>query len=245
VLFGQALAGAPWLSPLPTWEVFLAHVLLLQDVLGIDSLSAGAWYVAIDLQLFALLATLVWVCRRGGRELAASAAPALVALLTGAAALVFNHQQRLDVWAIYFFSAYGLGALTAWASADPRARRWWLLGLALVLLDWLLAPRERPLWTLATVVALYASTRLPSLAAPGAWLRRATHGLADLSYSVFVCHFAAIVLASGLWQAWQLKGLPMAWAITGLGWLLALALALGVHALCERTVAPVRRRLAA
>ena len=36
------------------WGV-LAHLLLLQDLLAVDALSAGVWYVAIDFQLFALL----------------------------------------------------------------------------------------------------------------------------------------------------------------------------------------------
>ena len=31
-----------------TWDQIAAHVLLLQDILGFDSLSAGFWFVAID-----------------------------------------------------------------------------------------------------------------------------------------------------------------------------------------------------
>lgn len=243
LLAGPALADAEWVSPLPSLGVFLAHVFLLQDVLEIPSISAGAWYVAIDLQLFGLLAALAWLCQRSGRDLAASAAPAWVALATGAGALVFNHRAQLDVWAIYFFPAYGLGVLTAWAAAHPRAHRWWLLGLALVVLDWLLAPRERPLWTLATAAALYGSTCLPSTTVQRGWLRSATERLSDLSYPVFVCHFAAIILASGLWTAWQLQGAGLAWGVMGMAWLLSVGLALAVERVCERTVSPVRQRL--
>lgn len=43
------------LSAPPTLGQGLAHLLLVQDVLGVDALSAGVWYVAIDLQLYALV----------------------------------------------------------------------------------------------------------------------------------------------------------------------------------------------
>ena len=39
----------------PSPMQFFAHLLLLQDVIGKEALSAGIWYVAIDLQLYAAL----------------------------------------------------------------------------------------------------------------------------------------------------------------------------------------------
>lgn len=44
----------PSVSAEPTVWQLLAHVLLLQDVLDQEALSAGVWYVAIDFQLFAM-----------------------------------------------------------------------------------------------------------------------------------------------------------------------------------------------
>jgi peptidoglycan/LPS O-acetylase OafA/YrhL len=41
-----------------------AHALLLHDVLGVEALSAGAWYVAIDFQLYAFTGLLLWTCGR-------------------------------------------------------------------------------------------------------------------------------------------------------------------------------------
>lgn len=38
-----------------------AHALLLHGVLGYESLSAGAWYVAIDFQLYMLTVLLLWL----------------------------------------------------------------------------------------------------------------------------------------------------------------------------------------
>ena len=49
------LMNHPATPAAPTLAQFLAHLLLLQGILGFDSLSAGVWYVAIDFQLYALL----------------------------------------------------------------------------------------------------------------------------------------------------------------------------------------------
>jgi hypothetical protein len=49
-----------WVTPWPSPWDFLAHLLLLQDLLHIPSLSAGAWYVSIDFQLYCCWA---WVRR--------------------------------------------------------------------------------------------------------------------------------------------------------------------------------------
>ena len=42
-----------------TLAQFLAHLFFLQGILGLDSISAGAWYVAIDWQLYSVLALLL------------------------------------------------------------------------------------------------------------------------------------------------------------------------------------------
>ena len=49
----------PWfvhdsLSAPPSLAQLLAHALLLHDLTGVEALSAGVWYVAIDFQLFIL-----------------------------------------------------------------------------------------------------------------------------------------------------------------------------------------------
>ena len=52
----ESISAAPSLSQLA------AHALLLHSVLGYESLSAGAWYVAIDFQLYAGSVLLLWLC---------------------------------------------------------------------------------------------------------------------------------------------------------------------------------------
>src|SRR5690606_19828238 len=101
-----------------------ANALLLQDIAGEDALSAGAWYVAIDFQLFAL-SVLLWAGVRAlpgawAQRHGAALAQAVVVAGVAASLWVFNRMAGLDMWAVYFFGAYGLGILAYWAVHSPR-----------------------------------------------------------------------------------------------------------------------------
>jgi peptidoglycan/LPS O-acetylase OafA/YrhL len=114
----------PWLTadlaaPFPDWGQWLSHVAMVQSILGMESLSAGAWYVAMDFQLFALLTLLLWLCGGGNTRRAQTG----VALLCMMSLLLFNRHAKLDVWAVYFFGAYGLGALAWWARRTGHTTR--------------------------------------------------------------------------------------------------------------------------
>ena len=74
-------------------------------------MTVGAWYVAIEFQLFVLLNVLVWgLWRLGARHAAVIVS---VALLCLASQWYFNRDAEWDRWALYFFESYGLGALLA------------------------------------------------------------------------------------------------------------------------------------
>lgn len=196
---GHELAHEDWLSPLPSVGVFLAHLFFLQDVLGIEAMSAGVWYVAIDMQLFALFILLAHISRRLEIPLAQTHAPALVAGATVASIHIFSKASMLDVWAIYYLSAYGLGALVSWARDCAGARKWLWITVALLLLDWAADPRPRPVLALATAFFLYSLSHV-RWSNPRAKLAAAIRYLSDVSYSTFVSHFAVIIAISGLWE---------------------------------------------
>ena len=229
----RALIDHPTIPEAPTLLQVLAHLLMVQDVAGLEALSAGVWYVAIDLQLFALVALLCGL-RRGIARPARSALTALL-LLAGVtlSLLLFNREPDLDVWAIYFFGAYGLGMLAHWAvsARRPVSRIGWLLailtltGLALWL-DW----RVRILLagTSALVLALLVplDLRLP------AWLARPVAALSHISYTVFLLHYPVLLLTGALiGRLWpdapqvHALGLVLAWVLSLLaGWALQSAL---------------------
>lgn len=238
-LVGHHLAHEDWLSPQPTPGVLLAHLLLLQDVLGIPSMSAGAWYVAIDLQLFALLLLLARLTTRAGTAPRLPLLFALVALTTAASLLIFSREPGLDEWAIYFFGAYGLGALAGLVARLRHTWPWLAALLLLMLLDMLREPRVRPALAGITALVLLAVAARPW---PARWprLEGLVRYLSDISYSVFVCHFAVIILVSGVWERLQASGQAPAVLAVALVWGLSLGVGALVQALVERRLRGVR-----
>lgn len=198
----------------PTLWQFVAHGLLVHSLLGVDSLSAGVWYVAIDVQLFALLLGLLWLGRRLGWV-----APLLVVTVVLASLFHFNRDSGWDNWAFYFFGAYGLGALAYWVSqGDARNHApWWLAGMVLLTalslaVDW----RTRIALALGVALSLAWAHR-------SGWLfthprSRALGYLGRISYGVFLLNFP-VALVVNAWftryaspDAWtQTIGVLVAW----------------------------------
>jgi peptidoglycan/LPS O-acetylase OafA/YrhL len=220
--WASAWMSDPSISAPPGWGQLLAHVFLLHSVLGVESLSAGAWYVAIDFQLYALMALLLWLA---GRLLAPRAAapqwllPLLVLCGVLASLCYFNLDASWDVWAPYFFGAYGLGAL-AWWVGDPQrppgSLRW----------SWLLAPIVLGLsLDFRSRIAVAAVTAcLLVLCGRGAWRLPAKGPLAllnrlgTISYAIFLVHFPVCLMVNAAFARfvpaepeWQLGGMVLAW----------------------------------
>lgn len=201
-------AVRPWMAhpsvpDEPTLAQLLANALLLQDIVGEDALSAGAWYVAIDFQLFAL-SVLIWAGVRAlpgnwaRRHGAALAQAAVVAGVAGSLWL-FNRVAGLDMWAVYFFGAYGLGMMAYWAvrSARPLGASAWvgamvLLGGAALVIDF----RGRIAVALVTALCLVAALRSERLRAWRGWAPLVRLG--QMSYSVFLVHFAVCLLVNAV-----------------------------------------------
>lgn len=232
----------------PTWSQGLSHVLLMQGVLGQDSLSAGIWYIAIDFQLFVLMALLLWLGHKvspsTGRAhpVGSAVAQTLVLGVMLSSLFFFNRDTRWDNWALYFFGSYGMGAAAYWVGCSRRPA--WYLGLLALsgLVALLMDFRGRI--ELALVVALLLglaqwrgnSRFLPRLSAR---LTRLVTAMGELSYSLFLVHFPVLTLGNAVFVRLGLSG---PWA--GTAFLLASWTAsLGVALLFERWVeAPLARR---
>jgi peptidoglycan/LPS O-acetylase OafA/YrhL len=212
------------ISATPTLAQLLAHALLLHDLLGYEALSAGAWYVAIDFQLYTLFALLVWACSRAARRVPTAGdwlLPTAVILLLCGSLFWFNRDEAFDAWALYFFGSYGLGALACWASsAAGKPKRQRLLALAL------LAPaiaalaldfRSRIALALLAAAFIAWAAQHPAIrerAAPPVllWLGR-------ISYSLFLVHFGVCLVVNAAFTrfapataGWQGAGMMAAWA---------------------------------
>ncbi len=212
-LDGDAVVpGAPKLTQL------LAHLSLLHSVFDVESLSVGVWYVAIDFQLYATMALLIWL-GHGQRALNLT----LISLLTIASLAWFNLDASMDIWAPYFFGAYGLGALAWWAGLSARHS---LLALALYvatlsagLASIAVEFRARIALAISVSVALSTLGRYP-LSLPRAvdrWVGR----LSRTSYALFLVHFSVLLLANAVWATLDPDDADWVWVFLAGSWALS------------------------
>lgn len=215
----RSVMSDPSLPAAPTILQLAAHALLLQDLLGVEALSAGVWYVAIDFQLFAMMAVLLCLARAAPSRYRPASAIVLVALSAALSLFVINLYPSLDIVAPYFFGVYALGAAAFWASTPERSPFWPMLVALVVLLALAIDFRER--LAVAAVIALCVGiARRTELT--GRWPDiRMLAFLGRISFSVFLIHYpvamlvnAAVHVSFGANPAAGIAGLFVAWALS-------------------------------
>jgi peptidoglycan/LPS O-acetylase OafA/YrhL len=212
------------ISAPPTISQLAAHALLLHGVLGYASLSAGAWYVAIDFQLYALMTLLLWVSGTlAPRRAAPWILPGLVVLVSALSLLVVNRDAAWDDWAPYFFGSYGLGAMAWWARDLRRSPATAKLLLGAILLPAIVALTIDFRSRIAVAVVLACALVIINRSTTGnAWNQHRKlkwiDQLGKLSYSIFLIHFPICLLVNALFNhfvpaepLWQGLGMLTAW----------------------------------
>lgn len=227
---------ADFVPAAPSGLQLLSHVTLSYGVLGVEPLSAGIWYVAIDFQLFTLMTLLLW----GGRK----QAQWLVAFAGLASLFYFNLHSEGDNWAPYFFGSYAMGAF-AWWGGHSRHSGKILLALAIAgvaALVWDFRARIALAWMVAMVLGLARSRlsaqHLATLLWPGLqrWVRRSARS----SYALFLTHFSVLMLANALWanQGWVSLG-ALVGVVLG-AWGVCLLVAMVFERFVERPLSLIR-----
>lgn len=214
----------------------LAHLTLLHGLLGIESLSAGVWYVAIDFQLYALLVLLLWLggCRPASAELI-RAVPVLMLAL--ASLFYFNRDARWDDTGLYFFGAYALGVGAGWAIRTARRRR--LLALIAIAAGLALALDFRPRLAIAALAALMlACTRLHMTRIE----MRSVHYFGSVSYALFLVHFPVCLVINAAFQRFAPADPALAMLGVLLAWLASNLVADGFHRFVELPLARWQKR---
>ncbi|MDB5774991.1 MAG: hypothetical protein JWP38_1124 [Herbaspirillum sp.] len=180
----------------PDLPQLLANVLLLQDLLFKDALSAGIWYVAIDLQLFVSATLILWICGVAAQRYARLSvlAPLSIVALVTASLFFFNRDPHWDNTALYFFGSYGLGMLAYWVSRRRYGMLWLVLLALLTIAAELLEYRLRIAVAGSVMLLLGLARQYPGLGArpiPGfiSYLGR-------ISYSVFLIHYPICLLVN-------------------------------------------------
>jgi len=229
----------PSVSAEPTLLQLLAHLLLLQDVLGQEALTAGVWYVAIDFQLFAMSVMIFSLTRQLQYRWPAaplrivSSGIGLVLVLAMLSLFFFNRQADMDSTGLYFFGAYALGMLAFWASHTSR-RGTWLLAIA-VLGGAALAFDLRGRLLVALTVALglfWLQQGLLTASSKRWWPQRSLEQIGKMSYSIFLIHFPVCLLVNALVSHFW----PTQVLVNALGLLAAFVLSVGAGRVLYRYV---------
>jgi peptidoglycan/LPS O-acetylase OafA/YrhL len=186
---------------------FLAHLFFLQGILGLDSISAGVWYVAIDWQLYSVLAVLLMTF---------SSYQALIwfiSIMATASLLYFNRSNQYEAYFIYFIGSYSLGVLAYLAKNFANQKLQGLAKFALIAIGVIIAIstlhdvwlRNFLAWFVALLLFVWGNSSYPSLGVTSskakAFLLRTIVWASPRSYCAFLIHFAFILLANTLYIA--------------------------------------------
>ena len=213
----------------PTLSQLVAHIFLLQSILGFDSLSAGVWYIAIDFQLYVLLLLTLVLARRFFPQ-SPRAGLSLIIILMTASLFYFNRESSWDNWAFYFFGAYGLGAITYWTVQRQRVSVGLLLIVGLVLAALLLDFRSRIAVALLVAIALGLARYTGRIEC---WPKsKILVWLGQISYSVFLVNFPICLVINSLFE----RFVPHSPALQMAGILIAWLASIGCGALCHQHV---------
>jgi peptidoglycan/LPS O-acetylase OafA/YrhL len=256
--FARPWFDAEFIPDPPRPAELLSHLTLTHVAFDHPALSTGVWYVAIDLQLFTLFALLAWLGSVVEQRAQASGRNSthlrhtmlMVAVLGTSSLLVFNRNQALDGWAIYFFGSYAMGAIVCWAQSMPHQHRWLvtmtLVGGLALLVDF----RWRPALALLTALALWlAGNWQPPI---NAVIRRAlapgpirlVRYLAAISYALFLVHFPVMMMISTVFAVLDLNSAQAGLMAAALTWLLSIIAADLLHRHVELRIGAPRRQLA-
>jgi hypothetical protein len=185
--------------------------------------------VAIDFQLYALLMVLCHALHTDTNKRLSIT----VALLCVASMWQFNRVDELDMWAIYFFAAYGLGVLAAWAKRSAfEAQVFWITALLAVGALWF---EYRTRLSLALLTAVWLVIK-PKGMVHWTPMKRMVHRLSNSAYVLFLTHFGVIVLFSAMWNNSHFYDPSMAFALTGFAWLCCVGIGLFLH---EKVEVPI------
>ena len=184
----------------PKLSQFLSHIFLLHGVLDFDSISAGAWFIAIDFQLFIVMLCIAWL---GGKTInSRKVILGIITLISTLSLFWFNRNPQYDDWAIYFFGAYGLGALAYSASHLRHSAIWFWFNILLAALALCIDFRLRIL--IAVIVALilfYIGNKQIKL---GALHQKIIHYLGTISYALFLVHFSVLMIANSIFSWFEI-----------------------------------------
>ena len=212
---------------------FIAYLFFLQDILGLDSISAGAWYVAIDWQLYSVLAILL---------ISFSSYQVLIWFISVVAVsslLYFNRFAEYDAFFIYFIDSYGLGVLAYLAKNFADNKIQGLAKVALIVIGVIIAIstlqevwlRNFLAWFVALLLFVLGNTSYPKVSATSVLKVKLLSAIAwasPRSFCAFLIHFAFILLANTVYIALGLHAYES--GLLAISWMVVVLVCTGIAA---------------
>lgn len=231
-VIARHLMAHEFIPDFPKFSQFLSHVLLLNGVLDVDSLLAGAWFIAVDFQLFFVMLCICWL---GGKV--ADARKTILVIITLATAISlfwFNRNERYDDWAIYFFGAYGMGAVAYFAGQREHSTAWLWLTLSLAIAAITIDFRLRILIAIWVAMTLFITRNMHVKAYVKQ--QKFIHYLGTISYSLFLVHFSVLMLTNAIFGWLNITNVWIGCIFMIFTWLASLSLADLFHRKIEKPI---------
>lgn len=226
------------ISAMPNVPQLLSHLFFLQDILAYESLSAGLWYVAIDFQLFAFCALVVFLVEKLSPASWSYRSTRLISVaifsgLTIASVMFFNLHDVYDIWFFYFFASYGLGLLAA-SLAKNQAHRVLILSVVAVTIFSLYYQEFRERLLIALLMAFLLFSSYQSAWSQSKLWNNPLKKIGEMSYSIFLVHFPVSLVISGIWVQFYPSDPWMNVLGMGLSALMSLLLAIPFYRFIEK-----------
>jgi len=197
---GHLQSGVFWPVPMRPRDI-IANLLLIQNVVGSESLEAPLWSLPFEVQMYLLLPAIYrWVCKDR---------PASAILALWAVTFIFGLMwQRHPVFEMPGYVPCFLAGVVSFKLAS-KPGRWgtalWPLALLAATCLYLRSGSHWAAWCGCLALGL----SYPYLAEmPENWIRRLCKYIARYSYGIYLSHFPLI------WFAFvKLSGLPLPWRI--------------------------------
>jgi peptidoglycan/LPS O-acetylase OafA/YrhL len=189
----------------PLGKVF-AHLLYLQDILGLGQFNIVFWTLCLEFQLYFVFAAMMRVASALGNTPGAAKSGiwheadkcGWLMVIAFFASLVLSHTvwPMHPGWFVPFFYLFLSGSLAAWRTLGRISDRLFQLCLVAMALALLVRPEPGRALGFLTALVLYAAIRRGAL---HRWLAaRSAQWLGRISYSIYLVHVPLAVFFLGL-----------------------------------------------
>lgn len=227
----RAYCVMDFLGPQENFQQLISHMLLVQHILDIPSISAGVWYISIDMQLFVLSALCMKICRNTQYFLYA------VTLSIVSSLSYFSYLPQYDMYAWYFFASYGLGILIYYSIHKNHIMTihymYLIIACTYVISNYYNFSTKNVFLLIASCIfylLLHYRFPIPAITT------RSLQWLSQRSYHLFLTHYGMIIIVNALYFYFINTYLASysLWFI-GLLWISSIAFAHYMYIVCEKT----------